>query len=381
MKILYFYCGEGLGHATRTIAAYSVLKDGHEVVFASYGPSRDFGIKSGLNVEEVPPEMVLVGTNGALDLKTSIKNSIKYYSRHPRSIFKYNKLLKTHKPDLVISDSFFIPAMIAKEKKLPVWMVLNQTNVHRFFKETPGLSTRIVGKMISKFNNAVLSRMDKVLIPDFSWPYTLSKDNIDLTKSLSHKTIYLGPMVRKHSWEINSKPQKKKVFSSMGGFGYRRVLFDKLLNVAKALPNYSFDLVDTSTTDLKNVTLHERLVDPFTLMNKAEIIISGGGHSTLIESICLGKIVLSAPDFFHCEQEGNANGIERLGMGKRISYDTPAKELRKIIVNLSNSKKHKKNASFFKKLAKREDGREKFLKLVNEFEEELEEAKKTKKRK
>ena len=42
MKISYFFCGEGLGHATRTIAAAEELTKIHEVNFYSCGYAKEF---------------------------------------------------------------------------------------------------------------------------------------------------------------------------------------------------------------------------------------------------------------------------------------------------------------------------------------------------
>jgi len=105
MKILYFVCGEGLGHATRTIAANEQLSKKHELVFVSYGYAKDFLKKSGLKTIEVSPELHLAGDAGALDIKKSFVDSFSKF--RPKMFKEYSQVISKHSPDIVISDSFF----------------------------------------------------------------------------------------------------------------------------------------------------------------------------------------------------------------------------------------------------------------------------------
>ena len=254
MKILYFYCGEGLGHATRTISAGSELVKKHDVVFASYGYAREFLQNNGFEVKEVPSEIRMAGSSGAFDISQSILKTIK--ETNPSSVLKFNKLIKETKPDLVISDSFFLPSLIAVTKGLPCWMILNQTNIDKFFvdRET---HIRWVGNAVKKFNYAVLEKMDKILIPDFAPPFTICEKNLDLTPKIFEKTEYIGPLIRKNSNEVSKQKEKIHVYCSIGGFGYREQILDKIVDVAKNMKNKQFHLVAgpnaKKTCKLKNV--------------------------------------------------------------------------------------------------------------------------------
>lgn len=369
MKILYFCCGEGLGHATRTISAIRALEKKHEVVCASYGYVKEFIEKSGIEVEHVPTEMHLVGKSGQFDLQKSLVTTL--LKSDPSAALKYNKIIKKYSPDLVISDSFFTPALIAKQKKIPVWMVLNQTSVDRFFAEHNKTLLRIMSPVVKQVSYTALEQMDKILIPDFAPPYTICADSIIITPKMYEKTHYIGPLVRKQGHEIKTKPKKKKIFSGIGGFGYRQELLKKIVIAAEQLPKYVFDIVAGPNTKIsskgKNVSTHGSLPDPLPLMNESSIIICGGGHSTIMEAICLGKPVLCAPDEYHFEQEGNAKGVEKVGVGHRIDYKTPPAIIKTLIEELEESESHRKKVKVLQQIAKELDGRKEIAKLADEF--------------
>lgn len=368
MKILYYFCGEGLGHTTRTLAAASELTKNHEVAFASYGYAKAFLEKNGFPCIEVPSELKLVGKAGALDIKDSVLTTIK--KTNPASLLKHATILHQVKPELVITDSFYIPAILAKTKHIPVWMILNQTNVEKFFSEH-GESIRWIGNAVKKINqNTLVKNVDKILIPDFAPPYTIAAKNLAFTPAMIEKVEYLGPLVRKNQSDLKLKEKPKTVFASIGGFGYRKQLLEKLIHVAQSLSRYHFELVcgpnsDTHTTQ-SNVTLHGTVLNPLPLMARASLIICGGGHSTIMESICLGKPVLSMPDLFHFEQESNASQLQELGLGSRIDYKTPEPILEELITRYATDKTVKQKLARMAKLAEKLDGKKKLLQLVQE---------------
>lgn len=367
MKILYFYCGEGLGHATRTISAGTKLAKDNEVIFASYGYARDFLLNNGLNIRETPSEIRMAGSSGALDINQSILKTLK--ETNPSSVLAFNKLIKEVNPELVISDSFFLPALVAKTKNIPCWMILNQTNIDKFFADRER-HIRWIGNAIKKFNYNTLERMDKIIIPDFAPPFTICEKNLDITPKLYEKTEFIGPLIRKNSNEVSKPKEKIDIYCSIGGFGYRAQLLDKIIDVAKNMKNKQFHLVAgpnaKKSGKIKNIKFHETIKNPLDMMAKAAVIIAGGGHSTIMESACLGKPVISVPDQFHFEQEQNALKLETLGIGSKISYKTPPEIIEELIINHSKSKEIKSKTDVFRKLAVKIDGRKNLAKLVKE---------------
>ncbi len=369
MKILYFYCGEGLGHTTRTIAAGKALEKDHDVVYASYGYAKEFAEKSGLAVEEAPVELELAGKNGQFDISKSIMTTIT--KTRPANVLKYTALMNKHKPDLVMSDSFFLPAVLAQRKKIPVWMLLNQTNVSSFFNASQRTSVHLVGGIARRLTFSTLEKMDKVLVTDFAAPFTVCRESLYFTPKLYEKIHYTGPIVRKQGHELRHKNGRKTVHSTIGGFGYRAELLKKIVEVAKNMPDYKFNIVAGPNAKIdstaKNTHTYGAVLDQISLMNEASMVINGGGHSAMMESICLGKPILSAPDAFHSEQEANANGIQKLGIGYRIEYKTPGSLIEGMIRELCESKEIQKRAKHMQKLAEKNDGRKEIARLAKEF--------------
>ncbi|MCX6804208.1 MAG: glycosyltransferase [Candidatus Diapherotrites archaeon] len=382
MKILYFYCGEGLGHTTRTIAAGKELEKKHKVVYASYGYAQEFGKKNGLNVITVPSEISLVGKGGKFSLSRSILKTVRH--ANPTAILKYRSLIKKEAPDLVISDSFIVPAILARRKKIPIWMVLNQNSLYKFFKLHKNPLLKLAGKLVERFGQGSLEKMDKILVIDFAPPYTVCADALSFTKKMQNKVSYIGPLVRKEckneknfgkNIKNQNTPKNKRVYSSIGGFGYRKILLGTIVETAKMLPEYNFDLAAGPNAVInnrsKNLKSHGNLTYPFPIMSKSSVIISGGGHSQIMEALSLGIPIISAPDLGHYEQESNANGLERLGLGKRISYTTPAEEIAKLIKLLSESKEYSKRLEKISALAKKQNARIEIARLASELEKSI----------
>ena len=106
MRILILVCGEGLGHTSRCIAiARELVSAGHKVHFGAYGYSQKLIEKKGYMVSTIPSEITLVGEAGKLDLKVSIFETVK--KGRFRGILLLKDLIRSFKPDVVISDLFY----------------------------------------------------------------------------------------------------------------------------------------------------------------------------------------------------------------------------------------------------------------------------------
>lgn len=365
MKIGYFFCGEGLGHATRTIAAGEALSKKHEVFFCSYGYAKDFVQKAGFKTFEISPEISLRGIGGSLDIKKSFIASLGHL--HPQTVKEYYDLLKNEKPDLVISDSFFAPAIISKRLGIQTWMVLNQTNVEKPFVKFR--SMKLFGWMVKGISDFVLQDIDKVIIPDLPPPTTICEKNLSLQKNISLKTEFIGPLVRKRAFDCNKKIQEKRVYVSIGGFGYRQIMLDKIMNVSKKMPDYNFDIVAGPNGHTGNVygniKWHKTVKDPFNLMGRSALLVGGGGHSTIMEAVCLGKPMISIPDTNHFEQQSNAEKLQELGIGAKVGYDTTELTLQEKIIFLSNNQQVRKKAEELSVIAIKNNGAKKLSELVD----------------
>ena len=74
MKLLFVVCGEGLGHASRSLhLGHYLQQHGHEVHFAGYGKSYDFMNQHGCtHLHCTPREVCLEGEGGFFSLKKTL---------------------------------------------------------------------------------------------------------------------------------------------------------------------------------------------------------------------------------------------------------------------------------------------------------------------
>src|SRR5665647_64010 len=362
MKILILICGEGLGHTSRCLAlGKEFLTAGHEVHFGAYGYSKEMVEKTGYEANEIPSEITLVGKAGTLDFTGSIEATLK--NADILGGPKLLKLIKDRDPDVVISDSYYLGVLSAFTLRIPVYLIINQSNMEDFFKNR-GVSLRILGKITKGFYNQIFEKVDKIIIPDYPLPYTVCKKNLSFTPKIEEKLFYSGPLVKEKYEEVEEIPlQKPHIVSLIGGFGYREPIFRKVLGTAKLDTSIYYTLISgpsfdpSKITDLpENVQLLKFIKDTYPYLKSSDAVIVPGGHSTIMEALSFGIPILSFPDKGHSEQENNAAVIEEEGYGRMLSYSTPPQVILECIREVLEEKKYRNKTERLRKLARELDG-------------------------
>lgn len=362
MKIVILICGEGLGHTSRCLAlGKEFWTAGHEVHFGAYGYSKEMVEKTGYEANEIPSEIKLVGKAGTLDFTGSIEATLK--NADILGGPKLLKLIKDRDPDVVISDSYYLGALSAFTLRIPVYLIINQSNMEDFFKNR-GVPLRILGKITKGFYNQIFEKVDKIIIPDYPLPYTVCKKNLSFTPKIEEKLFYSGPLVKEKYEEVEEIPlQKPHIVSLIGGFGYREPIFRKVLETAKLDTSIYYTLISgpsfdpSKITDLpENVQLLKFIKDTYPYLKSSDAVIVPGGHSTIMEALSFGIPILSFPDKGHSEQENNAAVIEEEGYGRMLSYSTPPQVILECIREVLEEKKYRNKTERLRKLARELDG-------------------------
>lgn len=362
MRIMIFICGEGLGHTSRCLALGKELLDaGHEIEFGAYGYSKDLVEKSGYRVKEIPSEIKLVGKEGGLDLAGSIEATLK--NAQLLGGPKVLKLIRDFKPDVVVSDSYYLGTLAPMILRIPVYLIINQSNMEEFFKDR-GVPVRILGELAKKFYEEVFEKTDKIIIPDYPLPYTVCKKNLNFSPDLGRKLFYSGPLVREKYEEVDRIPlERPHVVSLIGGFGYREPIFRKVLTTATLDPGINYTLISGPDLDPskfseipKNAKLLKFVEDTFPYIKSSDIVIAPGGHSTIMEALSFGTPILSFPDEGHNEQENNAAVIEEESYGRMLSYSTPPEGILGVIREVLENEKYRNRVEELKRLAAELDG-------------------------
>jgi UDP-N-acetylglucosamine--N-acetylmuramyl-(pentapeptide) pyrophosphoryl-undecaprenol N-acetylglucosamine transferase len=367
---MIFICGEGLGHTSRCLAlGEELLSAGHEVKFGAYGYSKDLVEKTGYRVDEIPSEIKLVGKAGGLDLAGSIEATLK--SAQLLGGPKVLNLIKEFKPNVIVSDSYYLGTLAAMFLKIPVYLIINQSNMEEFFKNR-GVPIRLLGELTKKFYKEVFEKTNKIIIPDYPLPYTVCRKNLDFAPKLREKLFYSGPLVRKKYEEVEWIPLKKPhIVSLIGGFGYREPIFRKVLLTAALDPRINYTLISGPNLDPtkfreipENVQLLRFVEDTFPYIRSSDIVIAPGGHSTIMEALSFGIPILSFPDEGHSEQENNAAVIEEEGYGRMLSYSTPPEVILECIREVLEDEKYRNKVERLKRLALELDGPKAIRKLL-----------------
>jgi len=362
MKIMILICGEGLGHTSRCLAlGKEFLAAGHEVRFGAYGYSKVMVEREGYKASEIPSEIKLVGKAGALDLTASVEATLKDAKLLGGP--KLLRLIKSTNPSVIISDSYYLGALAAITRKIPVYIIINQSNMEEFFKNR-GVSLRILGRMTKSFYNQIFEKVDKIIIPDYPLPYTVCKKNLSLAPKLDEKVFYSGPLLKEKYEEVEEICLKKPhIVSLIGGFGYREPIFRKVLETAKLDPSIYYTLISgpsldpSKITDLpENVQLLNFIKDTYPYLKSSDAVIVPGGHSTMMEALSFGVPILSFPDKGHSEQENNAAVIEEEGYGRMLSYSTPPEVILECIREVVEEERYRNKVERLRRLARELDG-------------------------
>lgn len=326
MKLLILICGEGLGHTSRCLAlGKEFLAAGHMVYFGAYGYSKELVEKTGYQAYEISSEIKLVGDLGVFDIKKSIKETLRKIS--PLGFRKILKFIEEFKPDVILSDGYYIGILAAQVKKMPVYFIGNQFNMVEFFQKQ-GFLVAGAGKLIKLFYNYIFRSVDGIIVPDYPLPDSINRKNITLDGSINNTVFFSGPLIRWKYSEVESKTFKHpNVLSTIGAFGYRADIFRSVIEAAKLDHNIHYTFISGPGIDPRefakiseNVEFIGFTENPFPYYKGSDLVITAGGHGTILESLSFGLPVLSFPDEKHIEQENNATVLEEEGLGRKMSF-------------------------------------------------------------
>lgn len=374
MKVMIFVCGEGLGHTSRCISiGNEMLSAGHEVYFGAYGYSRDLIERKGFKTYKIPSEITLVGKAGSLNMKKSILATFR--RGQFLGLVRIRKLLKRIRPDVVISDSYFIGMISAKSRNIPCSMIVNQSNMEEFFKGK-GVSTRILAELVKTFYTGMFKMADRVIIPDYPMPYTICRKNLEFNRKTWEKVIFSGPLVSNgYNETVAEQLDRPHVLCTLGGFGYREPIFRKVIQAAAMDKSINYTLLSgpsVNPSDFgdvpENVRILQFISDQFPYLKSSDVVIAPGGHSTMMEALSFGIPMISIPDLKHSEQQNNARAIEEDGLGMKLDYSSSATDILDNVRLLIHDGKYRNKLMEMRLMASRLEGPAAVRKMLERYE-------------
>jgi len=387
MKVYFSVMGIGLGHISRCLAITKHLqKEDVNCVFSSFGKASDVAKEEGFKSYKSKSLMWNQTSEETVDFENTFLNGLLIFKQMGEHFRDERKRIIKEKPDVVVADSRYSIIPASKVAKAPRIYITNQPTV--FLPKPQKTASGIIyplQKISNWFNYRVLSGQDKILLPDFPQPYSISKKQMDFDrapKKFKKKINFVGPIASNRPENIKKSDVTevcKKYNVKPGKFIY--IAFSGPGKIRKEIRDAIFDLFQDyeipavmGMGNIGDFKIHKKgnlmLVDGWIkergeLLEGCSTVISRAGLSTLSEIVAFGKNTIVIPQSNQPEQESNALGIESLGIAKKIEPDNIDKNiLKKEIENLQSSKA---NTEKIKKLAKKMNGEKKSAEIILKY--------------
>ena len=319
MKILFVVCGEGLGHASRSTKLAKYLENfGHTCIFASYGKAYDFISRQGaFKVYETPGEVRLEGEDGYFSISKTLWSSKGVMVNLGKSLASIKQIISENSIDLLVSDTMYGAVTAARMESVPSIFITNQ-NSFSTAEESVSRYWRILSRIVGKY----LTVPDKVIVPDFEPPHTISCYNLDLNNGYKPIFNFVGPITDIDPSVYDQK--KETIFASFGGEPFKVPLYHMLKRISEERPFHTFEAFSTTPgmpDPSDNFRVYGYVDDLYEYMSRARVTILHGGLTTLHESLLFQKPSVMIIDPHHPEQWNNARKIEEIGAGVVIPGD------------------------------------------------------------
>jgi len=299
-KVFYAVLNMGLGHAARSLPIIKAFQQrGWEVVVGSNGRALEF-----LKIEL--PEVTFEETPG-YDIQYAKNENLapKLFAQFPKLVKKIHeehifcdRNVKKHSPDLIISDHCY--GMYHQR-------VLSYFLSHQVQFEMPG-GLEFLAPLASKFNIKYHRRFSRVIIPDFpAADGGLLSGRLSKTPPIKNKYFFSGFLS-----SVSAHPVEKKidVLVSISGPEPQRSIFEEIvLDQIKSVPGKKVVVLGKSESKsvrkaAKDLLIYDHVPRKMMseLLNRAELVVSRPGYSTLMELAELGKKALLIPTPGQTEQ-------------------------------------------------------------------------------
>jgi uncharacterized protein (TIGR00661 family) len=319
MEIIYGVCSWGLGHATRSLPVIrKLISEKNTVTVISNGRSLEV-LKKELGDDavfvDIPDYPMLVSENTRQFLAKSMVYWPVFIKRIEDGLTALQKILDKKQYDCIISDARYD----MYSKKIPSFFISHQMRIMN------PLHIQMFERAMERFNMFFFKRYVAVMVPDY-------KDN-NLSGDLSHnlKRIdedaihYVGVLS-----DFTKRSMKKDIdylISISGPEPQRSILEEKLVAQAGDLEgNVVITLGKAekySIVKKKHLTTYSFVTKELReeLLNKAKLVVSRSGYSTIMDVAVVGTKALFIPTPGQIEQEYLSKYHNQLGTFYSVSQD------------------------------------------------------------
>lgn len=319
MRIIFGICSWGLGHATRSLPIIrKFIREGDEVTVVSFGraltllrnelsDSVDFA-----ELSDYQPPSTLNPRRLVLD---TFLSTPAYLFAMKREHYFVEKLLSDGKIDAIFSDNRFGFYSL----KAPSYFMTHQLRLLN------PLGLRGLEAGSETFNRWFLERSAGVIVPDFKEDGLSGRLAHGLSVINEDHLNYIGVL---SDFTYRKVPQDLDVLVSVSGFEPQRSVFEELvLKQMEVLEGSSVvSLGRIAESEMRGRIRVQGLSskeEQEALLNRAKVVVSRSGYSTLMDLCVLQKKALLIPTPGQTEQEYLAT----YHMNRQTYHCVPEKEL------------------------------------------------------
>ncbi len=330
MKIAFGVCSLGIGHATRSIPVIrGLLKEGHNVVLISYGPAYS------LLKKEFPYLRIYSLKDYPIRYTEKAYQFIPYLFANSHKIIK--TLLDSHRKfllmdskenfDIIISDSRY--DIFVRNK--PSYLIIHQLRIM--------LKLAILRGGTMFYNSYMTKYFRKIIVPDF--------EENNLSGEMSHNIRFVDKKRIKYVGVLSSFkslgiPRDVDVLISISGPEPQRSIFERI--ILKKVKNLKGKVVVTLGKPDNEIRKDDKIKIysylPFEerekLMNRAKIIVSRSGYSTIMDLYVIGGKAVFVPTPGQPEQIYLAKYLESKSVA---GYET--QEKLNIVNSIAKARKYR----------------------------------------
>jgi len=319
MEIIYGVCSWGLGHATRSLPVMrKLISENHHLTVISNGRSLEV-LKKELGEKvlyvDIPDYPMLLSENTRQFLAKSMMYWPVFIKRIEDGLAQLQKILEKQHYDCIISDSRYD----MYSKKIPSFFISHQMRIMN------PLQIKLFERAMERFNLFFFKRFIGIMVPDYK-ENNLSGDLSHNLKRIDEDSIhYVGVLS-----DFTKRPLKKDIdylISISGPEPQRSMLEEKIAAHASELEG---NVVMTLGKAEKYSIVKKQHLTTYTfvtkelreeLLNKAKLVVSRSGYSTIMDVAVVGTKALFIPTPGQIEQEYLGQYHNALGTFYSVSQD------------------------------------------------------------
>lgn len=356
MRIYFAPCGIGLGHAARLLPiAERFQSEGASINFSTYEDAVGYIRGRGFPVISSPPIRFQYSEDGNFDMRRTVAKGPRNLLNFLDQIGSETTSIEAFKPDVVVSDSRLSSLVAARILNTPRVLIINQLRV--LIPHMSELTKRKeeVKTFFERVGLEILTTLWQssplILVPDFPYPYTISRANLMVSKRGVERVSFIGPIISQRADELPPKASLRRrlnlpsgkpvIFANYNGTALEKASSSQHLDpLLKRLSDEFFVVISHGVPNGKSVDLEEKdlriynwLPQKNEMLRACDIFVSTCGHTSLAEALYYGVPILLIPTVGHTERLGNANSVEGFGASLQLNQDDLTVEALRVSAN------------------------------------------------